>query len=139
MQASGSASPPPHRVVLWVTRVLLWVIYVYVILVEGILLYGFLSHTFGLDPNNAFQEWQYRNLAEVMEPFRGLFPTITFTVGRQDVPASMDTSILFAGIVYAFLGLGLLALLRWISARLNDPEPGFVARVVREDHPSRTR
>ena len=64
MQASDPAPRPSHRVVLWVTRVLLWAIYVYIALVEGILLYGFFSHMFGLDPNNALQEWQYRNLAE---------------------------------------------------------------------------
>jgi len=26
--------------------------------------YGFVSHMFGLSPTDAFQEWQYRNLAE---------------------------------------------------------------------------
>jgi hypothetical protein len=79
---------------------------------------------FGLDPANAFQEWQYRNLAQVMEPFRGLYPTIEFTVGRQDVPATMDTAILFAMVVYTFLALGLAALLRWISARLKTENEG---------------
>jgi hypothetical protein len=50
-----------------------------------------------------------------MAPFRGLFEPITF--GDQSV---LDTSLLFAMIVYGFVALFLRAAIDWVTDRIRQ-------------------
>ena len=53
-----------------------------------------------------------------MSPFRGIFAPIELGTTANDVPAVLDTSILFAMIVYAIVLLGLRELIDWLTLRL---------------------
>ena len=101
------------------TRVISYLIYFYVIVVEIILIIGFFLLLFGANPSAGFTEWAYRNLDRVMEPFRGIFTPIQLGTTSGNVEAVLDTSVLFAMIVYGIVAMLLGALTRWLSQRLR--------------------
>ena len=102
-----------------VTRVITYLIYVYVIFVEIILIIGFFLLLFGANPSAGFTQWAYRNLDRVMEPFRGIFTPIQLGTTSGNVEAVFDTSVLFAMIIYLIIGMLLSTLTRWLSQRLR--------------------
>jgi hypothetical protein len=89
----------------WVARVVSYVIYFYLIVVEIILIIGFFLLLFGANPSAGFTQWAYRNLDRVMEPFRGIFTPIQLGTTSGNVQAVFDTSVVFAMIVYGILAL----------------------------------
>jgi hypothetical protein len=101
------------------TRVVSYLVYFYVVVVEIILIIGFFLLLFGANPSAGFTQWAYRNLDRVMEPFRGIFTPIQLGTTSGNVDAVFDTSVLFAMIVYLIIGLLLSALIRWLSQRLR--------------------
>lgn len=108
-----------RRYTVWTVRALSYLLYAYFVIVEIILFLGFILRLFGANPTSSFVEWVYRNLDRAMSPFRGMFEPIQVGVGGNDVPAVLDTSILFAMIVYAILVLALRALIDWLSYRIH--------------------
>ena len=102
-----------------VARVITYLLYFYVIVVEIILLIGFFLLLFGANPAAGFTEWAYRNLDRVMEPFRGIFTPIQLGTTSGNVDAVIDTSVLFAMIIYGIIAMVLSALIRWLSQRLR--------------------
>ena len=103
----------------WVARVISYVIYAYLIVVEIILIIGFFLLLFGANPSAGFTQWAYRNLDRVMEPFRGIFTPIQLGTTSGNVDAVFDTSVVFAMIVYGILAMLLSAATRWLSQRLR--------------------
>ena len=101
------------------TRVVTYLIYVYVVVVEIILILGFFLLLFGANPSAGFTQWAYRNLDRVMEPFRGIFTPIQLGTTSGNVEAVFETSVLFAMIVYLIIGMLLSGLTRWLSQRLR--------------------
>jgi hypothetical protein len=108
-----------RKVVVTVTRVISYLLYFYIIVVEIILFIGFFLLLFGANPSAEFTQWAYRNLDRVMEPFRGIFTPIELGTTGGDVPSIFETSVLFAMIVYGILGLVISSLIRWLSTRLQ--------------------
>lgn len=91
-------------------------VYAYVIVTEVVLVLGFLLLLFGANPDASFVAWAYRSLDRAMEPFRGMFTPIHLNLSASaEVGAVLDTSVLFAMVVYAFLGLAVHALMEWLS------------------------
>jgi len=78
-----------------------------------ILVLGFFLLLFGANPEAAFAEWVYRSLDRVMAPFRGIFEPIELNGNSV-----LDTSVLFAMIVYGIAGMFLSAAVDWLSERL---------------------
>ncbi len=103
---------------LWGAKVLSYLVYVYLIFVEIILVLGFFLLLFGANPSAEFTQWAYRNLDRVMAPFRGIFTPIELGTTSGDVQAVFDTSVLFAMIIYGILALALSWLIHWLSDRL---------------------
>ena len=101
------------------TRVVTYLIYFYVVVVEIILIIGFFLLLFGANPSAGFTQWAYRNLDRVMEPFRGIFTPIQLGTTSGNVEAVFETSVLFAMIVYLIIGMLLSGLTRWLSQRLR--------------------
>ena len=122
---------PVRRVMLLVSRAISYVVYAYVIIVEIILFLGFLLLLLGANPSSSFVEWVYRSMDRAMRPFRGIFEPVELGTTQADVPSVLDTSVLFAMIVYAILAIVVHALLEWLTARL--------ARLDREDEEYRRR
>ena len=107
-----------RRWILWGAKILSYMVYVYLILVEIVLLIGFFLLLFGANPTAGFTQWAYRNLDRVMAPFRGIFTPISLGSTTADVPAIFDTSVLFAMIVYGILALLMSWLIHWLTDRL---------------------
>lgn len=103
----------------WVTvakvaRVLLWLVYAWLIVNLVLLVLAFVLQLFGANPQAAFVEWVYRSVARTMAPFRGMF---------EPVPLSddsvIDTSLLFAAIIYSLAALFLRMAIDWVSERVT--------------------
>ncbi|MEO1056750.1 MAG: hypothetical protein AAFY28_07540 [Actinomycetota bacterium] len=101
----------------WIIRAVAYVVYAFFIVSLLILLQGFLLLLLGADPNTGYTEWAYRNLDRVMEPFRGIFQPVEITGD-----AILDTSILFAMVIYGILLLLTRAFLDWLTIRLHRAE-----------------
>jgi len=119
---ADSSALGERKVVLMIARVISYLVYAYLVIVEIILLMGFILLLFGANPSSGFTEWVYRNLDRVMSPFRGIFTPIELGVTSGDVPAIFETSVVFAMIIYGIVALLLSALIGWISGRLNQVE-----------------
>ncbi|HYV60347.1 MAG TPA: YggT family protein [Acidimicrobiia bacterium] len=109
-----------------IAKVLLWFVYAWVIVSLVLLVLAFLLELFGANPDSGFAQWVYRSVERTMAPFRGLFEPITF--GKQSV---LDTSVLFAMIVYGFVALFLKAAIDWVTDRTRQ-------RRLRLDEEART-
>jgi uncharacterized protein YggT (Ycf19 family) len=93
-------------------RVLTYLVYAFVLFTLVILLLGFFLLLFGANPDVPFAEWVYRSLDRVMAPFRGLFESV-----QLNGDSVLDTSVLFAMIVYGIVGIALSALIHWLTAK----------------------
>jgi uncharacterized protein YggT (Ycf19 family) len=100
-----------------VGRALLWLIYAWVIITLVLLLLAFILLLFGADPSAGFVQWVYRSTERAMAPFRGIFEPIVLS--DQSV---LDTSVLFAMIVYGFVAIGLRLGLDWVTRKLHAVE-----------------
>lgn len=119
VELDHSTAHPVRRAALWVSKAISFVVYLYVIVVEIILLLGFLLLLLGANPSSSFVEWVYRSLDRAMRPFRGIFEPIELGVNQADVPSVLETSVLFAMVVYAILALVIHALLTWLDSRID--------------------
>ena len=116
-------APPPKthrhsRTLLWGTRALGYVVYAYVVLTEIVLMLGFVLLLFGANPEPPFVQWVYRSLERAMEPFRGIFTSIELGQTGNDVEAVLDTSVLFAMVVYGIIAWLVRAGIDWLSGHL---------------------
>ena len=111
------ATTDTKRTVAWVARALTYFLYAIVVINEIILILGFTLKLFGANPDAGFTQWAYRNLDRVMEPFRGIFNSVPIGAGT-DVQPVLDTSILFAMLIYAILALALRSLIDWLAYRI---------------------
>jgi uncharacterized protein YggT (Ycf19 family) len=96
-----------------VARVLSYAVYAFVVIALIILVLGFFLLLFGANPDAPFAEWVYRSLSRVMAPFRGIFEAV-----QLNGDSVLDTSVLFAMIVYGISGMLLKALIDWLTERL---------------------
>ena len=94
-----------------IAKVLLWLVYVWVIVDLVLLFLAFILRLFGANPDAGFTEWVYRSVQRAMAPFRGIFEPIALT--DESV---LDTSLLFAMIIYGLVALFLRAGIDWLSA-----------------------
>src|SRR3954464_5642240 len=119
-------------VLLKVGRVLVFVVYAIVVIDVVLLLMSFFLMLFGASTDAPFTQWVYRSSARAMEPFRGIFPT--HTLSETSV---LDTSVLFAAMIYSFLALGLHILYEWFGRVILRRTR--VGAAVRIEPPSATR
>jgi hypothetical protein len=93
-----------------ISKVLVWLVYAWVVIDIVLLFLAFLLRLFGANPDAGFTEWVYRSIQRAMAPFRGIFEPIVLS--DQSV---LDTSLLFAMIVYGFIALLLRLAIDWIN------------------------
>lgn len=96
-----------------ISRGLVYLVYAFVIIALVILTFGFFLLLFGANPDAGFTEWVYNALDKVMKPFRGIFEPVNF-----NGESVLDTSVLFAMIVYGIAGLALRSLIDWLTYRV---------------------
>ncbi|WP_141014239.1 YggT family protein [Nocardioides sambongensis] len=109
-----------RKVTLVVGRVLGYAVYAYVIVAVIILGLGFVLLLLGANPSAGFVEWVYRALDRAMQPFADIFaPMDLGLAGGNEVDSVLDTSVLFAMLVYAIVGFAARALLDWLAVRIQ--------------------
>ncbi|MDZ5623032.1 hypothetical protein [Nocardioides bizhenqiangii] len=121
-QAPLSAPRPVHhegRAVVWGARALAYLIYTYVVVTEVVLVLGFFLLLLGANPDTPFVEWAYRSLDRAMEPFRGIFTSIELGNGANQVEAVLDTSVLFAMVIYGLLAWLIHSGIVWLTRKLE--------------------
>ena len=111
------------------SKVLLWIVYAWLVVDVVLLFIAFLLQLLGANPDASFVDWVYRSIERAMAPFRGIFQPITLS--DQSV---LDTSLLFAMIVYGIVALFLRAGIDWVTAHLE----GRRRQLEREEWIART-
>ena len=129
-----SHEQPIKRGSIWVARAVSYLVYAYLLVVEAILLIGFLLLLFGANPSSSFVDWAYRNLDRAMKPFRGIFAPVEIGVAGNDVEAIFDTSIMFAMIVYAIIAIAVSALIAWLTSRIRRVDREVALESAQDQH-----
>jgi len=116
-QRAEDAERSPLPTLLRIGRVVVWIVWAVVLVTAILLLLAFFLRLGGANPEAGFVQWVERSVERAMGPFRGIFPTRELTGDSV-----LDTSLLFAAIVYFVIALLVDALLRWLTARLQRTE-----------------
>ena len=111
-----------------ISKVLLWLVYAWVVIDIVLLFLAFLLRLFGANPDAGFTEWVYRSVQRAMAPFRGIFEPIVLS--DQSV---LDTSLLFAMIVYGFIALLLRLALDWVGGLIERHRRGLEHEARQEE------
>jgi len=101
---------------LWSLRIAkAFVVFVYVVVLVNLvtLTLGFFLSLLGASTDAEFTQWVYRGVDRVMQPFRGMFPN--HELSGESV---LDTSLLFAMIVYSIAALAIHTLVVWLTDRI---------------------
>ena len=93
-------------------KVVVWLIYAYFVAATIILLFAFFLLLFNASTDASFTQWVYRSANRVLEPFRGIFPTVTNGNGSV-----VDFAVLFAIIMYALFALLVNVLIDYLDRR----------------------
>jgi uncharacterized protein YggT (Ycf19 family) len=101
------------RWILWLSRLIVLVVYLIVFAYAVILGIAFVLRLLGANPDADFADWIYTAAGRIMEPFRGIFPTTA--ISDRSV---FDASLLFALLVYLFVGMVLHGIVDWLARRI---------------------
>jgi uncharacterized protein YggT (Ycf19 family) len=115
-QSPRSASPA-YRV----SRVLILFVYGFAITCIVILAIAFFLQLFNANATAPFVDWVYRGAKRIMQPFRGIFPSVE---GEQG--SVFDVSMLFAIFMYGLLAFGMHALIAWIDRKIAAARNEFM-------------
>ncbi len=107
-------SSDPKQVTVWMARAVAYLAYAYLVITEIILVQGFLLKLFGANTGSSYVDWAYRSLERVMAPFRGIFESV-----ELDGNSVLDTSIIFAMVIYGIAAIVVRSLLDWLTYRLD--------------------
>jgi uncharacterized protein YggT (Ycf19 family) len=108
-QAATRRVGPAYRI----SRALILFVYGFAIACIVILAIAFFLQLFNANTTAPFVDWVYRAAKRIMEPFRGIFPSVE---GEQG--SVFDVSMLFAMFMYGLLALGAQALIAWIDRKI---------------------
>jgi uncharacterized protein YggT (Ycf19 family) len=100
---------PAYRI----SRVLILFVYAFTIACIVILAIAFFLQLFNANETAPFVDWIYRASRRIMQPFRGIFPSVT---GEQG--SVFDVSMLFAMFMYGLLAFGMHGLIAWIDRKI---------------------
>jgi uncharacterized protein YggT (Ycf19 family) len=103
---------------LWrVGRVVVGVLYAIAVVNAVLLTTAFVLRLLGASTDASFTQWVYRSTERTMRPFRGIFPDRE--LGEASV---LDTSLLFAGVVYVGAAVVIDGVLRWMGQKLREQQ-----------------
>ena len=108
-QAQARRAGPAY----WISRSIILFVYAFAIACIVILAIAFFLQLFNANQTAPFVDWVYRAARRIMQPFRGIFPSVQ---GEQG--SVFDVSMLFAMFMYGLLALGLQALIAWIDRKI---------------------
>lgn len=105
--------PGGHGAALRISRVLIVTVYIFATACTILLAMAFFLELFNANEGTDFVAWVLRATERIMQPFRGIFPTIEGEHG-----SAFEPSLLFAMFMYWLLALGMDALVGWIDRRI---------------------
>ena len=97
----------------WIGRAIILFVYGFAIACIVILAMAFFLQLFNANTTAPFVDWVYRAAKRIMQPFRGIFPSVE---GEQG--SVFDVSMLFAMFMYGLLALGAHGLIDWIDRKI---------------------
>jgi uncharacterized protein YggT (Ycf19 family) len=97
----------------WISRAIIVFVYGFAIACIVILAMAFFLQLFNANTTAPFVDWVYRAARRIMQPFRGIFPSVE---GEQG--SVFDVSMLFAMFMYGLLALGAHGLIDWIDRKI---------------------
>jgi uncharacterized protein YggT (Ycf19 family) len=97
----------------WISRAIILFVYAFAIACIVILAMAFFLQLFNANTTAPFVDWVYRAARRIMQPFRGIFPSVE---GEQG--SVFDVSMLFAIFMYGLLALGAHGLIDWIDRKI---------------------
>lgn len=123
-QAAQPEEPAKEkRYLLTFGRTLAYLAYAYVVIVEIVLGLGFILELFGASKDAGFVRWIYGSMDTAMQPFRGIFPSVDIGSASDGRPqAVLNTSVLFAMLVYAIVAWAIHLVIFWFTTRLRRLE-----------------
>jgi hypothetical protein len=104
------------RWILWVGRLFTLIVYVVLLAYAVIVGMAFVLKLFGANPTSDFADWVYRASANIIEPFRGIFPTKPVGENGRSV---FDASLLFALLMYIILAVVLHGVISWMTRQIS--------------------
>ena len=110
-----------------IARVLVYLVYGLAVASLVILLIAFFLKLFSASESAPFVQWIYRSTNRIMQPFRGIFPTVEGESGSV-----LDVSLLFAMLMYGLLAMGVHALIEWINGKMS----ALLVKAARPNPPS---
>jgi uncharacterized protein YggT (Ycf19 family) len=110
-----------------VGRAVVYLVYALAIISVVILTIAFFLRLFAASTEAPFTEWVYRSADRIMQPFRGIFPTV-----KGSGESVLDVSLLFGMLMYGLLAMVVHSLIEWINRRLamHTPSPATTAYAV---------
>ena len=108
-QAAARRAGPVY----WISRAVIVFVYAFAIACIVILAMAFFLQLFNANTTAPFVDWVYRAARRIMQPFRGIFPSVE---GEQG--SVFDVSMLFAMFMFGLLALGHQALIAWIDRKI---------------------
>ncbi len=93
-------------------KVLVWLVYLFFVIALVILTAAFFLLLFNASTDAEFTRWVYRNADRVLEPFRGIFPSV-----QRDNGSVIDFAILFAIIMYGIFAMLVHGVVDWLDAK----------------------
>jgi uncharacterized protein YggT (Ycf19 family) len=96
-----------------ISRALILFVYGFAIVCIVVLAMAFFLQLFNANRTAPFVDWVYRAARRIMQPFRGIFPSVE---GEQG--SVFDVSMLFAMFMYGLLALGMHSLIAWIDRKI---------------------
>jgi uncharacterized protein YggT (Ycf19 family) len=108
-QQAARRAGPAYRI----SRALILFVYGFAIACIVILAIAFFLQLFNANRTAPFVDWVYRAAKRIMQPFRGIFPSVEGEEGSV-----FDVSMLFAMFMYGLLALGAQALIAWIDRKI---------------------
>ena len=108
-QTHGRRVGPAYRI----SRALILFVYGFAIACIVVLAIAFFLQLFNANRTAPFVDWVYRAARRIMQPFRGIFPSVE---GEQG--SVFDVSMLFAMFMYGLLALGMHGLIAWIDRKI---------------------
>jgi len=97
----------------WISRAIIVFVYAFAIACIVILAIAFFLQLFNANQTAPFVDWVYRAARRIMQPFRGIFPSVE---GEQG--SVFDVSMLFAMFMYGLLAVGAHGLIAWIDRKI---------------------
>jgi len=94
-----------------VSRLTTWLVWVFLGLAELALAVRVVMRFFAANSANGFVHWVYASSNNLLEPFRGVFHTLTVSHDH-----TIDFTALFVMAVYGVVALALLALADWLAS-----------------------